>query len=230
MSATREQLDALKDAPYGAVRVRVIGTDGKQHYRLIPGIEGPKKHALQPDDVFDRNKDGKLIYMKGTPGRRTEAKRIPTNELARTLVKDKAAHMRDDPLMRAVNSDPESVDVLYETIRAVATECASLEFERHELERKGENTTMISNRRIAALTKIGDTWLKRMDQIMAKGIDLQSPAFSAVFSFIMETMREALEASDIPEDRIQLAFTKFSHRVEDDSWMNEARSKMKAAT
>jgi len=228
--ATQEQLDALKDAPYGVVRVRCIDAGGKERWRLMPGIDGKAKDVLLDDDTFKFKNDGSISYMKSAPGNRPAAKRIPTNELARAIVKDKAEHFKQDPLMRAVEANPESTDVLYATIRAVATECASLEFERHEKERKGEDTTMISNRRIAALTKIGDTWLKRMDQVMAKGIDLNSPAFESVFGFIMETMRGSLESSDIPQDRIQLAFTKFSQRVEDDSWMNEARAKMKAAT
>lgn len=228
--ATTEQLEALKDAPYNAVRIRVTDAEGKERWRTVPGNEGKEKDVLRDDDTFKLKNDGSFSFMKSAPGTRAVAKRTPTNDLARAIVKDKADHFKQDALMRAVTDNPESTEVLYATIRAVATECSSLEFERHEKERKGEDTTMISNRRIAALTKIGDTWLKRMDQVMAKGIDLQSPAFGAVFGFIMQTMRDSLEGTDIPPDRIQLAFTKFSQRVEDDSWFNEARAKMKAVT
>lgn len=229
--ATREQLKELEEtAPYGACRVRVRDTAGKLRWRLLPGVAGDTKHKILDTDEFARNLDKSLSYMKNQPGNRHVKDRMPIDEFARAIVRDKAEHFKHDPLMQAVEKNPESTDVLYATIRAVATECSSLEFERHEKERLGEDTTMISARRIAALTKIGDTWLKRIDQVMAKGLDLQSPAFQAVFSLILETMRESLVGADVPLDRIQLAFTKFSQRVEDDMWTHEAKAKMRAVT
>lgn len=224
---TEEQRRLLKDAPLNAQRVRCIDAEGKQRWRVVPGHEGPPERALLDTDRIDLNKDGKPIYMEGTPGRKKPVERKPKDALAATTVKDKASHMNSDPLMVAVSKDPESVDVLHATIKAIVTECTSLEFERKQRELAGEDTTMVSNRRIAALTKVGDTWLRRYDQITSKGFDMESSEFRTVFNFIMETVRGAMADSGISPDRVKLAFTKMGHTFSSEEWAAEARERMK---
>jgi len=224
---TKEQLDLLADVPPDATRVKVKTAEGKEKWRLIPGMVGPEEQALLDTDTIVLNKKRRPMFMAGKPGRKVQPKRDPKDELVKVIVKDKQEHMAKDPLLAAVRENPESVEVLHETIKAIANEVSSLEFERIEADRKGEGSAMLSNRRIAALTKIGDTWLKRMDQIMSKGIDLESPAFKGVYNLIMETFREAMASANIREEAIKMTFTKFSHRVEADDWWNEARMRMK---
>jgi len=225
---TKEQLDLLADSPPNATRVKVVTAEGKEKWRILPGLVGPEEQVLlDTDTIALSSKKRRPIFMTGKPGRKVRPKRHPKDELVKVIVKDKEEHMKKDPLLAAVRENPESVEVLHETIKAIANEVSSLEFERIEADRKGEGSAMLSNRRIAALTKIGDTWLKRMDQIMSKGIDLESPAFKGVYNLIMETFREAMSSANIREEAIKLTFTKFSHRVEADDWWNEARMRMK---
>lgn len=225
---TEEQLKLIEQAPEDASRVKVVDSQGKGRWRFLPGVSGSANHALLDTDKINIGSDGKAIFMSGTPGRRKRStKRTPKSELQKVIVTDKKQHVSRDGLLKAVREDPESVDVLHETIKAIALECASLEFERIEADRKGENSAMISNRRIAALTKIGDTWLKRMDQVMAKGFDLESTAFQEVFNLIMETFRGAMKDAGVKTEIIKLVFTKFSHRIEDESWTTEAKLRMK---
>lgn len=226
---TQEQLEILKDAPPDAKRVRVIDGAGKERYRSLPAdLVADEKYHLRDDDTIALKNNGVPIYTTaGIPGTKKKPRRAPKDEHVAVIVKDKAKHMKGDPLLKAVNSNPESQEVLHATIRAVATECASLEFERIEAERKGENTAMISNRRISALSKIGDTWLKRMDQIMSKGFDLDSNAFQAVFGFIVETFRESMVEAGVSQDLVKLVFTKAGHKIDSNSWQSEARLRMK---
>lgn len=226
---TEEQERILKKAPFGATRVLVRTAENKQKYRSMPSFPGPEERDLQDTDVICVNAQGIPVTMAKKPGRKKELKREPKDDRVRASVQEKMRHMSSDPLLLAVHQNPDSIDVLYETMKAIATECASLEFERQEAELDGKNTAMISslsNRRIAALKMIGDTWLRRYDQISNKGLDLDSPAFRQVFSHLMTTLKEVLKKSGLKADQVGVIFQQLGEVVEDPTWKAEAKSKV----
>jgi len=95
-----------------------------------------------------------------------------------------------------------------------------------EAERNGEDTSQLSMRRVQALKAIGDTWIKRKEQIQHRGIDLESPAFRAVFEFIAETYARAMQNAGVRQELVDSVTAQFS-KLLDDAWMTEAKSRMK---
>ena len=111
-------------------------------------------------------------------------------------------------------------------VLAIGEEAASLRFERMEAERKGTDTSQLSMRRVAALKAIGDTWIKRKEQIQSRMIDLESPSFQALFQFISETFVRAMQSAGVRQELSDTVIAQFAKQL-DDSWKNEAKSRMK---
>jgi hypothetical protein len=63
----------------------------------------------------------------------------------------------------------------------------------------------------------------------AKSIDLDSPAFFAVFKVILNAMREAMLASSIPSVQMDTVFSKLSAIVGSDDFKSSASMAMKKA-
>jgi hypothetical protein len=225
---TVEQDKLLSRVAFGAERVLVKTASGEQKYRLMPGVKGEYDLRLRDDDEIILNKSDVPVVMKAKPGRKKAPKRAPKDPMTQLIVDDKAEHLKQDPLLNAVHADPEGVDVLHEAMKAIVTECASLEFQRIEADRKGEDSAMISNRRIAALTKVGDTWLRRYEQISTKGVDMESQAFQNLFSYILETFKDVLLDSGISGETMKVIFSKLGHTLEDESWKAEAKTRIKS--
>jgi hypothetical protein len=81
-------------------------------------------------------------------------------------------------------------------------------------------------RRVAALKAIGDTWIKRKEQIQSRVIDLESPAFQALFQFISETFVRAMQSANVRQELADSVLAQFV-KLLDDAWKNEAKSRMK---
>jgi hypothetical protein len=110
----------------------------------------------------------------------------------------------------------------------MSEEAASIVFERHEAERKGKETSNLSMRRINALKSIGDTWLRRKEQLSGKEIDLDSVVFKALFGFIMDTFKESLSESGLRPEMVDTVFAKLGSKL-DEEWSSDARNRMKNA-
>jgi hypothetical protein len=142
------------------------------------------------------------------------------------MMRQKEDFIEDDPLLHTVATNPEKSEVLDFVMKALAEEAASLGFERKEAERKGEATSQISMRRIGALKAVGDSWLKRKEQISSSGVDLDSPAFKRVFNLITETLGLALADAGLRPEMVETIFAAFSKRVMADEWDREALKRM----
>jgi hypothetical protein len=143
------------------------------------------------------------------------------------LLEKKQDALRDDGILNQAKDDPDSPDVLYGVMLGLSEEAASIRFERTEAERTGKETSQLSGRRINALKAVGDTWLKRREQIITRGIDLDSPAFRTVTEFLLETVREAMHATGVRTEMVETVFSKLSHML-DDEWEAEARNRVKS--
>ena len=128
-------------------------------------------------------------------------------------------------MILAAESTPESPEVLNQVLLAIAEEAASLRFERSEAERQGNETSTLSMRRVAALKAIGDTWIKRKEQIANRAIDLDSTSFHELFRFISETFARAMDAAGVRSELANSVFAQFS-KLLDDEWKKEAKTRM----
>jgi len=210
----------LANLPAGTTRVKVQDVNGKQAWR--------KPGEVLLDDTISIGKDGNPIVMSGTPGRPSKVQLLPASSVIAEQIKAKEEALSEDAIVQSVQSQPDSDDVLNHIITGLAEEAASMKFERSEAERKGMETSKLSVRRVDALKKTADVWLKRREQITEKSLDLDGPAFQAVFALLMETIREALTEAGLRPEQIETVFTKFGKKV-GDSWKAEARARIREA-
>jgi hypothetical protein len=81
-------------------------------------------------------------------------------------------------------------------------------------------------RRVQALKAIGDTWIKRKEQIQSRSVDLESPAFAALFTLICETFVRAMLGAGVRQELADSTMAAFSKML-DDSWKSDAKNRMK---
>lgn len=215
----QDRIALLKKVPEGSERIKVKDEFGKARYKDIS--------ELADKDFILTKADGSPIVMKKKPGRPQAITFDPANEQVKRQMERKAASLEADILLRKIREEPESADVLHMVMVGLGEEAASLAFERSEAERNGKETSQLSLRRVNALKAQCDTWLKRKDQVQARGVDLGSPGFKTVFRFIVETMQEAMLSSHCRPEMIETVFSKFSKVVSNDTWEAEAKARMK---
>jgi len=198
--------------------VRVLTAKGEQKYKAVSD--------LADTDVVQTNKLGDPIVMKGKPGRKNVVDVGPANATVAEVLKRKDAVMNADDILEQMRRNPESADLLQAIIMGLGEEAASLKFERLEAAREGKDTSGLSSKRVQALRATAETWLKRMDQLTTRNIDMESPAFAVLFRQIMDTFREAMNFAHLRPEQIETVFSRFSNMVDDD-WKDEAKTRMK---
>ena len=115
-------------------------------------------------------------------------------------------------------------DVLHSVMMGLAEEAAAMAQARVSLEAQGKNTSNVSAKRVTALRAIGDTWMKRKEQLGGQSLDLEGVAFKRVFGFTMETFRKALAQSMIRPEQIEVIFAKLA-KLMDEDWIKEAKKR-----
>ena len=207
--------------PDGALRVRVADEKGKVCWRRI--------EEVRKTDAVNLTTAGQPQWMHNPVGRprQKSASDIapPINQLVGDLLLIKQANLRTDPVILAAEATPESAEVLNQVLLAIAEEAASIRFERQEAERNGEETSSLSMRQVMALKAIGDTWIKRKEQIQHAAVDMDSPSFQELFKFISETFSRAMTASGVRQELMDSVFAQFAKMLDDD-WKREANSRM----
>jgi hypothetical protein len=217
---SKEEQDALLNKiPPGAKKVLVKTEKGDQKYKAL--------EELSDSDEIQTNKAGEPVVMKASPGRRPNVQIAPSTPVVAEILRRKEDYLVKDPLLLAVRERPDDPDVLQQVALGLGTEAASLAFERLEAERGGKDTSAISTRRVKALTALGDTWLKRKDQIIHKGLDLNSPAFQAVLTFVMETVKTSMEEAGERKEMVETIFAKIANKMNAPEWEGEAKNRMK---
>jgi hypothetical protein len=217
-TARQLRADLLARIPPSATRVRILTAKGDTKYKAMDD--------LADDDRIQVNKTGDPIVMKGKPGRKSAVNVGPANATVAVLLQRKQTAMDTDAILTQMKADPASADLLQAIIVGLGEEAASLKFERTEAAREGKDTSGLSSKRVQALRATADTWLKRMDQLSARSIDMESPGFGILFKIIMDTFREAMNSAKLRPEQIETVFAKFSSMVDDD-WKNEAKIRMK---
>jgi len=207
----RDKLLAM--VPKGATRIQVLDEKDNIRYKEI--------HDLADKDVIQVTKKGDPVVMMAKPGRRLDDGVItlePANDTIAELMKQKQSIMERDPIIETARTAPESTDLLHFVMVALAEEASSIGFERQEAERQGAETSNISTRRINALTKLVETWLKRKDQITTKEIDLKAPTTRALFQYVFEMFKDAMESSGLEPETTETVFAKVAKVLESEQW------------
>jgi len=209
----------LAKVPDGAKRIQVKTEMGHIKYKDIAD--------LADSDDIQVDKSGKPIVMMQKPGRKKDVTLDPATPEVAEKMRRKNEVIDTDAILEVARENPESPDVLQQVVLALGEEAASIGFERQEAERQGQESSLISNRRIQALKSLADIWLKRKEQIASRGVDMESPAFKALFSFIMNTFKEAMNSSGMPDEMIETVFAKLASILNDEGWEAEAKQRMK---
>lgn len=211
--------------PEGARRVKVIDEKGNTKWR--------KLHEVIPSDVACTTQDGKPQFMVKELGRpqKQDLHEImpPPNKNVGDLLKIKAAQMRNDAIIAAAESGPDSPELLGEVMKGMAEEIASLRFERMQAERDGQETSTISMRRIQGLRAVGDQWIKRKEQLSSRAIDLESPEFNSLLGFICEAFQSSMDEAGISPEMGNSVFGIFSKKLDEETWKNDAKRRMKGS-
>lgn len=224
----------LEALPLEISRICVTTKDGDTRYRKVEEVE----HT----DILMFNKNNQPVVMRGKAGRPSQNPKLalPTvqdttkfvpvpNRFSSTISTNPTTTQNittiDDPMVVTVREDPESLDVLHTVMMGLAEESAAMAVARKMLESQGKNTSNVSAKRVSALRAIGDTWIKRKEQIGSSGLDLDSTAFKRVFGFIMETFRTSLIQSNIRPEQVEVIFAKLAKKMDDD-WMKEAKKRV----
>jgi len=211
----------LSRVPEGAKRLQVLTDTGKTCYKRID--------ELADTDEIQLKKDGIPIVMMHDPGRKQDVVLAPVNPVVDALLQRRKAVIANDPILKSVMDDPDSPDVIRVIMVAFAEEQASIKAEKEEAERKGESSSKHSVRRLNALRAVGDAWLRRKDQTSSKDLDLKSAGFLAVFRFVLETFKEAMDASGVEPGMAQTIMARAGKMFGESDWESEAKNRAKRA-
>ncbi len=221
VSATQSVEDRrriLKDLPEGTRRVQVL-RHGKQHYKK------PEEIDVEIDEVV-LSSDGSPVVMKGRPGRKPKSRLQPISPMAAEIDEARTSHIEDSTLRKEADKDSEGEELFNQIISSMAEEAAALEFEREEAARHGLDTSGLSVKRSRVLKAMADSMLKRKS-LTGGIIDLDSPAFQALFTLLLESFKESMDGAGCRSEQVEAVFASLIRALADESWKQEAKSRMK---
>lgn len=172
------------------------------------------------EDLVSFSKQNKVR----SPGRPKKIDILPEDEEARTRIKRKKETLEKSDLLNAVKNDPHSTEVGSQLIIELATEAESLKYEREVAEKKKEDTTDLSSKRITSLRALGDKWKELRSMVVDDHFDFQSQQFTRLIEFIVKKIRTAARQSNFSNEQIDILVDNFAELFDDDSgWEEEAR-------
>jgi hypothetical protein len=115
----------------------------------------------------------------------------------------------NDDLGDMLENQPESPKVLDYILRELATEVKQLGKQRNT----AASPTQISARRVDALKKIGDIWLKRTELTKKSNLDIKSPEFQAVLKSLLDKIKITMVDSGFNAEMVQVFFSKLSQSL-----------------
>ncbi len=233
---TPVQRDILDRVPGNVKAVAVTDRDGNMRWRAIPGAYDPEDKnyegkELQDSDEIRLKKDHRTpITQKQIPGFRPDLdSTIPYNsDKAENKAVLLSAHSRHDPLLQAIEENPEGIAVFHEGIKALARECSRLEFARIEAERNEDKSVAgLSQKRVSTLNTLLSLWFKRSDQTSSKSIDLDGKEFAVVFGYIIETFEKVLRGAGLQSNQIKSVAAALHQEISHENWKVEAKNRLR---
>jgi hypothetical protein len=210
----------LSNLPDGVRRVQVLDHTGKQAYKRPEDID-----VLRDEIVL--SSDGTPVVMRGRPGRKPKTQLVATTPQIAEVAKARSEHIEHDPLRREAKKDSDGDAVIGQVIVAMAEEAAAIEFERDEAARHGLDTSNHSTKRARILKGMADTWIKRKQILEGGMVDLESPAFGVLFSYLLETFKEVLADAGVRSEQIETTFSGLVTVLGEEAWKEEAKARMK---
>lgn len=195
--------EAAAYMPPDAKRVHVREEDGTIRWKPLSDVK-------DSDAIVFKN--GKPMTMKSHPGRPTNNRPtlvppmgLPTGlgqpiapEITRNFDRKKKS-VSSNHLYQQICTDPYDDGILSQIMKELAEEAAALKFERKRADQTGKDPIALSVRRVATLQSMTDTWFKRREQMATKAVDLKSPAFGRLFSYIVDSFVECMEKAGVQE-------------------------------
>ena len=199
-------------------RINVLRANGSKKWIDPVDIEDTDLLVLKPDGTSP-----KVMFTE--PGRPSNPK--PLTAQVGNNITAKTHTIGRDSVVKIVSADPESPAVLDSVIQGLAEESASLKWERLQAEARGDDTSQYSVRRGRLLTSIGDQWLKRRDVSSSRVVDLESPAFKALFLHMVDTFRGAMQDAGMRQEMSDRVVAKFGAKMGPE-WEKSARDVMQS--
>lgn len=163
-------------------------------------------------------------------GRPRKIKLLPKDPEIKEVLKQKAKHLSKDGLTNLLEDNPNSLDVLDMLMLELAREAASLHFERSENERKGEDTSVLSSKKVTALKSVADIYFRKRDAILDQAFDFKSKRFQKFMEWLLiKIVRKSAEDADLSSEQINILFDKIGDKLDDDNrWDKEAMAYIKS--
>lgn len=221
---TREDREhILANLPEGTHRVQITTQKGDQQYKR------PEDVDLDHDEI-SLAKDGSPVVMRGKPGRKLKVQLNPVTPHIAQISFAREDHIENSNLLKEARRDSLNSGVVDSVIVGMSEEASALEFDRLEAQRNGQDGSGLSMKRARVLKAIGDLVLK--SQMVSEGavVDMDSPQFLALFTYICETFKDAMKSGGCRSEQIEQSFTYLVTSIKEDSWKQEAKARMKSAT
>lgn len=187
----------------------VLGSDLLKEPKEDPG---KKERSIQLMPVYTASP---ARPTRG-PGRPYATSRRPSPsdlEYHTMMAREREAFVGMDPVVHAIDDGLDSAALLRTVKREVATEAASLHFQRLESEKLGRDTSHVSYRRIDALTRIANIELD-IRKIGADTIDLKGEKFQKIFKYLINAFRTGCVDIGMAPEQIDILFNHLSTSLE----------------
>lgn len=223
MAQTREERQKiLLNLPPETLRVQVISA-GKQTYKRVDEID------LDNDEI-QLSGDGSPIVMRGKPGRPNKSSLPPATPMVAQVSAVRDEHMGASRVTKEIERDPDGNEAFNLILKGMSEEAASIEFDRMEAQRNGLDASDHATKRARVLKSLADLILNRKRMQDGGIVDLESPAFQALFEMLLQTFRESMEEAGVRAEHVETIFAKLVGKLGDPTWKDDAKSKMKGKT
>lgn len=168
-------------------------------------------------------------HRKGTRGRpksvKVDGQSVPKPTAAQLayLARMQEAELQfveEDPLVQAARGSADATEVIRLALIRVAQNAASLEFQRIELQKRGEDTSALIGRHTKVIKEIS-LLQAQLRELGSQTLDPRSEAFQRVFKLWIDRMKIVVLEVMTPE-QADLFFTKFMTSME--NWEEQAES------
>lgn len=161
-------------------------------------------------------------------GRPRKIELLPASPEIGQVLKEKAKHLENDRLTTLIETRPNSLEILDQLMYELSRESASLHFERGEAERKGQDTSVLSSKKVTALKSVATIFFKKRDSIINDAFDFSSSRFQRFIGwFFVRVIRPSAKEAELSSEQINVLFDYIGEKLEGEDWHKEALNYIK---
>lgn len=162
-------------------------------------------------------------------GRPKKLKLLPADKEIEAAMALKERALIQDPLLKILKENPNSLDVLDVLMGEMAKEAASLNFDRTEAERKGQSTVQYSSRKVTSLKYLSEVFFKKREAAINQDFDFKSKRFQRLMEWILiKVVRKSANEAKLPKEQVNILFDNIAKIFEDERWEDELLEYIKA--